>query len=207
MTERANAGVIFLASLNYLNIKHGQLAHLDVEVCEVDPYRCDMYLEAIFFLFTLNLFQIFRLKMLDFELTKGKFLLMFCAQKKSTNKEYLLDSGLEKYVCRCQVGSVRPATGLRCYIYNRLLTGLRCVTYLILCLTTLQRHYKIQLPMQIQIQMIYKQKYKIQLPDWTKMCHLSVGLTTLQRQSWRFLAIAVNQHPHKLVIEYPCQPN
>jgi len=46
---------------------------LDVEVCEVDPYRCDMYLEAIFFLVTLKLFPIFR----------------------------LLDSGLEKYVCRC----------------------------------------------------------------------------------------------------------
>ena len=60
-----------------------------------------MYLEAIFFLVTLKLIQIFPLKMLDFELTKGKFLLMFCTQKKSTNKEYLLDSGLEKYVCRC----------------------------------------------------------------------------------------------------------
>ena len=128
LTDRANirAGVIFLAMIrgHIQSTKHGQLAHLDVEVCEVDPYRCDMYLEAIFFLVTLKLFQIFRLKMLDFELTKGKFLLMFCAQKKSTNKEYLLDSGLEKYVCRCQVGSVRPATGLRCYIYNRLLTGL-----------------------------------------------------------------------------------
>ena len=60
-----------------------------------------MYLEAIFFLVTQKLFQNFRLKMLDFELTKGKLLLMFCAQNKSTNKEYLLDSGLEKYVCRC----------------------------------------------------------------------------------------------------------
>ena len=128
-----------------------------------------MYLEAIFFLVTLKLFQIFRLKMLDFELTKGKFLLMFCTQKKSTNKEYLLDSGLEKYVCRCEVGSVRPTTGLRCYIYNRLLTGLRCVTYLNLCLTTLQRHYKIQLQMQKQILTIYKKKYKLELPDSTKM--------------------------------------